>query len=550
VSAAWPWIEGQQWQSSPEAARAARNAAAPPPIWVTPGPTSLAAPTAVPGSGLPEAVRNVVVPSRPTPLAGPISGAPQPASTSVPTPADAVAPDAAPVPPTAVVPVATPTPDIPSNLQLASTNFEFLDAPEPGANARLTLSVHNPTADATGPVRLDLPLDWLTGYQLRAAAPAVIDGRQAGKTLELDFEGPPAGDSVDLQLEFVTTDEVIDAPALSVFDADGRLVGRAQPRTEAPPAQPGPIYSVDIPSLKLHSGVVPVDWEPPLFVVGQVKGTAFVTQGNSVLVGHVRGASGYNVFDHLDKLSVGDDIIASSRGEDYRFVVTQTQVLPEDDTSPTQPTDTPRLTLMTCAGTWNPLTQDYSDRLWVVAEPVDRADATASAKPTPSAEMQVSPRGGIGNTDADVASAFGSPSGESAGHLAVYRYLGGERRAQFADLPDGKSRRAALIAAVPPRATPLTFDAAVSLSRGLLPKDAQPVSKGPEGNDRFVVERFSSASAAQQLPAAWFTDRKGQPGDLLVVYKRRPDGRIAAVAVTLGDDPTAALDRLSDVPLF
>ena len=303
--------------------------------------------------------------------------------------------------------------------------------------------------------------------------------------------------------------------------------------------------------MKLHSGVVPVDWEPPLFVVGQVKGSAFVTQGNSVLVGHVRGAAGYNVFDHLDKLSVGDDIVASSRGEDYHFVVTQTQVLPEDDTSPTLPTDTPRLTLMTCAGTWNPLTQDYSDRLWVIAEPVDRADPTASAKPTPSAEMQVSPRGGIGNTDTDLASAFGSPSGESAGHLAVYRYLGGERRAQFADLPDGKSRRAALIAAVPP-----TCHAAhvrcggIAVTRAV----AEGCPAGVEGargqrplRRRALLQCVGRAAAAggvvhgSQGPAGRSAGRS---------IKRRPDGRIAAVAVTVGDDPTAALDRLSDIPLF
>jgi LPXTG-site transpeptidase (sortase) family protein len=114
-----------------------------------------------------------------------------------------------------------------------------------------------------------------------------------------------------------------------------------------------------------------VDWEPPLFVVGQLRASAYVTQGNSVLVGHVRGTYGYTVFDHLDQLVPGDKVVASSRGETYDFVVSQIQVLPEDDTSPTESTVAPRLTLMTCAGTWNPLTRDYSDRLWVIAEPAD-----------------------------------------------------------------------------------------------------------------------------------------------------------------------------------
>ena len=178
---------------------------------------------------------------------------------------------------------------------------------------------------------------------------------------------------------FVTTDEVIDSPNLSVVDANGRQIGKAHPATQAPPPQPGPIYSIDIPRLQLHTGVVPVDWEPPLFVVGQLRTSANVTLGNSVLVGHVRGAAGYNVFDHLDQLKVGDQVNASSRGATYNFVVTETQELPEADTSPTEATSTPRLTLMTCAGQWNPVAQDYSDRLWVIAQPPDAAQPDADA---------------------------------------------------------------------------------------------------------------------------------------------------------------------------
>jgi sortase (surface protein transpeptidase) len=69
-------------------------------------------------------------------------------------------------------------------------------------------------------------------------------------------------------------------------------------------------------------------------------------------------------------LTVGDQIIASSRGQKYQFVVSRTQVLPQEDTSPTESAGAPRLTLMTCAGDWDPLTRDYPERLWVIAEPV------------------------------------------------------------------------------------------------------------------------------------------------------------------------------------
>jgi sortase (surface protein transpeptidase) len=354
-----PWFDAARWQGSPEAERAVRNADAPTLVVITPTPLRVTPPTAAPA---------------PTPVP----------------PATAVAVFA---PPELSTPVAmnahidvapSPTPSK-SDLTLGDTAFAFDDPPEPGAHAHLSLSVHNPTDAETGPISLALPRTWLAGYRLDALDPTPIDGTQSQSSLTLRFDGPPPHGDAQLLLTFVTTDEVIDAPKVTVLDSDGRKVGDAQPKTEAPQPKPGPIYSIDIPKLKLHSGVVPVDWEPPLFVVGQLRDSAWVTRGNSVLVGHVRGAAGYNVFDHLDQLDVGDSIVANSRGAAYDFVVTAKQQLPEDDTSPTDSTISPRLTLMTCAGDWNPITRDYSDRLWVVAEPADAVQATTAASAsTPS----------------------------------------------------------------------------------------------------------------------------------------------------------------------
>ena len=288
-----------------------------------------------------------------------------------------------------------------------------------------------------------------------------------------------------------------------------------------------------------------------------------MTEGNTVLVGHVRGAAGYNVFDHLDKLAIGDSIVATSRGMPYQFVVDQTEVLPEGDSSPTQATSTPRLTLMTCAGDWNPVTRDYADRLWVIAEPPDAAavaiaDHAVGAKPTARASLptpapklaQLSPPGGLGNTDSNLASAFGPPRGESADKLAVYpahdQHL--EQRAQLVEVPSSPLRRAVLVAAIPPSGSPLPFEDAVRLSRSLLPNDTQPRAAGPDGNPRFVVERFTSPSLAALLPPEWFADRQAQPGDFLVVYARRPDGRVASFVVGVGDTPDTLLAAVEDVP--
>jgi LPXTG-site transpeptidase (sortase) family protein len=362
-----PWYTALQWQDSPEAARAERNAEAPTPIWLTPTPATLAVaanPTAT--SVAPQAVAPQALAPRP-----------EPTSLAPPTPESARAVD----PPQLSTPISldaniavapTATPSI-SDLKLTDSAFIFDDPPEPGAHVRLTLSIHNPTDQDSDRVSVALPTNWLPGYKLETTSPSLIDGQQASGALRLSFAGPPAGSDLDVTLGFVTTDEVIDSPNLTVTDSYTRQVGKAHPPTQAPPARPGPIYSIDIPRLKLHTGVVPVEWEPPLFVVGQVRGSANVTLGNSVLVGHVRGAAGYNVFDHLDQVQVGDKITANSRGQAYDFIVSDTQVLPEDDPSPTVATRTPRLTLMTCTGQWNPVAQDYPDRLWVIAEPADTA---------------------------------------------------------------------------------------------------------------------------------------------------------------------------------
>lgn len=350
-----PWYDAARWQASPEAVRAARNAEAPTPVWLAPTPAIdiRATATDIP---VPVAARAMSTPA--------VNQAAFAFSQSVALDARIDEP-----------PVPTPVTSE-SDLLLASADFAFDDPPQPGAHAHLTITVDNSTDVASAPVTLALPLTWLAGYRLSGASPEMLDGVQSDGQLRLAFSGPPAQSSLQITLSFITTDEVIDAPTLSVLDVAGRLVGQAHPPTQAPPPRPGPIYSIDIPRLRLHTGVVPVDWEPPLFVIGQVRASAYVTQGNSVLVGHLRGAAGYNIFDHLDQLAMGDAVIASSRGQTYQFVVTQTEVLPEDDSSPTAASRTPRLTLMTCAGDWNPITRDYADRLWVIAEPMDVAKDT------------------------------------------------------------------------------------------------------------------------------------------------------------------------------
>src|SRR5205085_6661718 len=111
------------------------------------------------------------------------------------------------------------------------------------------------------------------------------------------------------------------------------------PMRAGPRPNPGPPRAISIPSIGIRSAVVPTSWEPPSYVVGQLRNSANLTEGNTVLIGHLTGLSG-NVFAELEKVQPGDEVLAVSRGLEYRFVVSQLAVLPNDDQTPLQRTDT------------------------------------------------------------------------------------------------------------------------------------------------------------------------------------------------------------------
>jgi len=516
------WATRQSWDASPEAAALQRQAAEPTPIWITP---------ATPGPAADQAIAPVPTPSAPSVVILELA-------------------------PTAVVTASA------DQLTLESADFRFLDPPEPGAHARVAISVANHANAPSGRVLLGIDSTWFDSYAIIGTAPAVSRDRTDETGLRT-FSFPPvaAGTTANFELHVSATAEGTSPPSVTVLVDSGDTIGEVEkPTTFAPPPRPGPVMSIDIPRLKLHSGVVQIPWEPPPFAVGQVKGTANITQGNTVLVGHLTGAAG-NVFAHLDQLEPGDEITTMSRGLPYRFVVSQTFEGTNTDATPMDPEDDARLTLMTCAGTWNPFTHDYSRRLWVIAEPPDRAavtiarvaatatvvsapataqatvDAAATATavaalptatpaPTPFAGEPSLP-GGIGNTRVSLEKAFGMATGETGGKLVVFRQPAREVHVRFT--PD------------PPRATLLaesfsssmSFDAAVRESRKLFPKDTQPRSSAPEGNNHLVVERFASPLLAQALSL--------DAGDFSVLYLKDNAGGVASIVFGLGDDIDALL---------
>jgi LPXTG-site transpeptidase (sortase) family protein len=525
------WQTQQAWNASPEAAALQRQMDAPTPVWLPPA--------------TPEPVSESTVAA--------IKPVPTPQAASDPMPL------AAPVIQLAPTPVVTATAD---QLSLESADFRFLDPPEPGAHARLAFTVTNHADVPSGRVLLGIDSSWFDSYSIIGTAPAVSQDRTDDDGLRT-FSYPPvaAGATATYELHVSSTAEGTTPPSVSVMVEAGDTIGSVdKPQTFAPTPRPGPVMAIDIPSLKLHSGVLQVDWEPPAFAVGQIKDTANVTQGNTVLVGHLTGAAG-NVFAHLDDLKLGDEITATSRGLPYKFVVSQTFEGANTDSTPMQAEDDARLTLMTCAGVWNPFTHDYSERLWIVAEPPDQAaitianaqatatvvSATATAQATldaqatatavanlPTATPAPTPyagepslAGGLGNTRVNLEKSFGQATGETSGRLVVFRQQGGEVHVRFSPDPP----RATLLAYVPSGG--LSFDAAVSQARKLFPSDTQPRTAGPEGNPAFVVERFTSQSLAQAL---------GLPsGDFSVIYSKDARGNITSIVLTPGDDIDAAL---------
>lgn len=184
---------------------------------------------------------------------------------------------------------------------------------------------------------------------------------------------------------------VVEAPSTATAAEEGT----AQPPVEVAPPTPeatAPVSSsqpasrpaarwIRIPGIKVDSPVVEAplkngEWEVPKFVAGHLEGTANPGEsGNVVLTGHVESISSGNVFARIGELAVGDYIFLYAGTGLIPYQVERKLIVKNDDLSVVRPTLTPVLSLITCTGIWNPLTRDYSERLVVVAAPVDLAES-------------------------------------------------------------------------------------------------------------------------------------------------------------------------------
>lgn len=149
----------------------------------------------------------------------------------------------------------------------------------------------------------------------------------------------------------------------------------AQP-SEFPAASAAKPASISIPSIKLHSNIVPMgilpngDLDVPSGKTNSIgwyaAGTTPGEVGSAVLDAHV-----YAAFKNLHSAKVGQDIfVTMDSGAVLHFKITQKKTLPLNKISADEffnDTSGKNLHLITCAGTYSRATGTYSHRLLVYA---------------------------------------------------------------------------------------------------------------------------------------------------------------------------------------
>jgi sortase A len=112
--------------------------------------------------------------------------------------------------------------------------------------------------------------------------------------------------------------------------------------------------NMDIPKADMN-----VAWFEPGYKPGE--------KGNAVLAGHLDTKTGAPaVFWDLDKLDPGDSLLVTTAdGEELKYIVTQKKIYPAES-FPLQevfgPSNTSRLNLITCEGTYSKTNRNYSHR--------------------------------------------------------------------------------------------------------------------------------------------------------------------------------------------
>jgi LPXTG-site transpeptidase (sortase) family protein len=112
-----------------------------------------------------------------------------------------------------------------------------------------------------------------------------------------------------------------------------------------------------------------LEWETLPFVAAYYPTLGPVgTAGNPVISGHVVTLREGNVFRDLYKVNLGDSVEVSTADSRFTYVVDEILLVEPSAVEVIAPTTDARLTVITCAGAFDPRTRTFSDRLIVVGK--------------------------------------------------------------------------------------------------------------------------------------------------------------------------------------
>jgi sortase A len=128
------------------------------------------------------------------------------------------------------------------------------------------------------------------------------------------------------------------------------------------------VAKIDVDSPVSEAKIEDNEWQVPKFVVGHLEGTANPGEnGKVVLTGHIESLTSGNVFARLGELEIGDEILLFAGDQQFTYRISDIRVVSNTDLSVVAPTSSPTVALITCTGTFDYLTRDYTQRLIVIA---------------------------------------------------------------------------------------------------------------------------------------------------------------------------------------
>ena len=227
----------------------------------------------------------------------------------------------------------------PGDVELAEADFRFLDPPEPGADARLAVTLQNHADRPTGPLTLVVATRWLQSFTILGTVPPCLDDRPVGDAeRELRLWGTGARRAADLgapRARVGRRGRGASGPRPSWATA-----ARSGRRTPAP-SRLAPDRARLAPSRSRSSGCGQ-RWcrsrgSRRRTSSGSFRGrrpSARATPSWSATC----AARPATCSRGSTRSQPGDEVVAESRGLEYRFVVSEIDVRPYDDIQETQPT--------------------------------------------------------------------------------------------------------------------------------------------------------------------------------------------------------------------